>query len=520
MVKFIESRDVPALIKDGATVWSAGVQLAGVAEEAFVELEKAFLAGGHPRDLTFYMPAGQGNFAAKGMARLRHEGLVKRFVAAHYGVGGPAILELVRANQVEAYNWPQGVLAGMPRQIASRRGGVFTKVGLGTFIDPRIEGGKFNARAAEDLVEVRELDGEEYLYFKPPKIDVALIRGTVADERGNITLAREGVMTDPLAIAQAARACGGIVIAQVEEVAQAGSLHPKQVKVPGIAVDYVYVAKPEHHRQSDGAHYNPALAGDLRIPLHHLDPLPLDERKLIARRAAMQLKSGDVLNFGIGMPEGVAAVAAEEGVAHLLTPTIELGPIGGIPGSGDAFPHAFNAEAIVDQSAQFDFYDGGGIDIAFLGLAQADRDGNVNVSKFGGRAVGCGGFINITQNARKVAFMGTFTAGGLKVAFDDGKLRIVQEGRSRKLIERVEQISFSGRVAVGTGQPVLYITERAVFRLTPEGLQLIEVAPGIDVRRDVLGQMEFAPIVRDVAIMDEALLRPVWGRLGALVGGG
>ena len=405
----------------------------------------------------------------------------------------------------------------MPRQVASRRGGVFTKVGIGTFIDPRIEGGKFNQRATEDLIEVRELDGEEYLYFKPPKIDVALIRGITADERGNITLSREGVLTDPLAIAQAARACGGIVIAQVEEIAQAGSLHPKQVKVPGIVVDYVYVAKPEYHRQSDGAHYNPALTGDLKLPLHHLEPMPLDERKVIARRAAVHLKAGNVLNFGIGMPEGVAAVAAEEGVADLLTPTIELGPIGGIPGSGDSFPHAFNAEAIVDQSVQFDFYDRGGIDIAFLGLAQADRHGNVNVSKFGGRPVGCGGFINITQNAKKVAFMGTFTAGGLKVAFDDGKLRIVQEGKSRKLLQRVEQISFSGRYAVQTGQPVLYITERAVFRLTADGLQLIEVAPGIDVQRDVLAQMEFTPIVRDVATMDAALLRPVWGRLKGLI---
>jgi len=516
MAKFIESKDIAGLIKDGDTLYCAGVQLAGMAEEAFVELEKSFLATGHPRDLTVYMAAGQGNFKDKGMAHLRHEGMVKRFVAAHYGVGGPEILELVRANKVEAYNWPQGVLAGMPRQVASRRGGVFTKVGLGTFVDPRIEGGKFNARATEDLIEVRELDGEEVLYFKPPKVDVALIRGTTADERGNITLTREGVLTDALAIAQAARACGGIVIAQVEDLAQAGSLHPKQVAIPGITVDHVFVAKPEYHRQSDGAHYNPALTGDLRIPLHQLQAMPLDERKLIARRAALQLKAGDVLNLGIGMPEGVASVAAEEGMASRLTATIELGPIGGIPGSGDAFPHAFNAEAIVNQSSQFDFYDGGGLDIAFLGLAQADRHGNVNVSKFGGRPVGCGGFINITQNAKKLVFMGTFTAGGLKLAFEGGRLRILQEGKSRKLIKDVEQISFSGAYATRIAQPVLYVTERAVFRLTPEGLQLIEVAPGIDVRRDVLEQMEFAPIVRDVATMDEALLRPVWGGLQAL----
>ena len=247
MVRFIDASDVPALVKDGDTLYTTGMMLAGLAEGALVELEKAFLATGHPRDLSFYTPVGQGNFKDKGMAHFAHEGMTKRIVAAHYGVGGPRLAKLVRNNQVEAYNWPQGVLAVMPRQLAGRHGGVFTKVGLGTFVDPRLEGGKVNARASEDLVEVRHLDGEEYLYFKPPHVNVALIRGTTIDERGNLTLEREGVMTDPLAIAQAARACGGIVIAQVEQVAKAGTLHPKQIKVPGVLIDYAFVARPEHH---------------------------------------------------------------------------------------------------------------------------------------------------------------------------------------------------------------------------------------------------------------------------------
>ncbi len=517
MVKFIEAHEVPGLIRDGDTLYCTGMMMAGLAEEAMVEIEKAFLAGGHPRDLTLYTPVGQGNFKNKGMAHFAHEGLTKRFVAAHFGVGGATLAELIRSNKCEAYNWPQGVLSVMTRQVAGRRGGVFTKVGLGTFVDPRVEGGKVNARAVEDLIEVRQLDGEEWLYFKPPKVNVGLIRGTTADERGNITLDREGVLMEAVNIAQAARACGGIVIAQVEDVAQAGTLHPKQIKVPGVLVDYVYVAKPEHHIQSEKAYFNPALTGDLRMPIHGLQPLPLDERKVIARRASVYLTPGAVLNLGIGMPEGVAAVAAEEGVADQLTLTLETGPIGGIPASGPEFGHSINPEVIVEHTVQFDFYDGGGIDIAFLGLAQADAQGNVNVSKFGGRAVGCGGFINISQNAKKVAFLGTFTAGGLQVAVEDGKLRIVKEGTSRKLIRQVEQISFSGRYAASTGQPVLYITERAVFKLTAEGLELIEIAPGIDLERDVLGQMEFRPLMRDVKTMDEALFRAAWGQLAERV---
>ena len=517
MVRFIDASDVPALVKDGDTLYTTGMMLAGLAEGALVELEKAFLATGHPRDLSFYTPVGQGNFKDKGMAHFAHEGMTKRIVAAHYGVGGPRLAELVRNNQVEAYNWPQGVLAVMPRQLAGRHGGVFTKVGLGTFVDPRLEGGKVNARASEDLVEVRHLDGEEYLYFKPPHVNVALIRGTTIDERGNLTLEREGVMTDPLAIAQAARACGGIVIAQVEQVAKAGTLHPKQIKVPGVLIDYAFVARPEHHTQSEKAHFNPALTGDLKVPTSQIAALPLDERKVIARRAAIYLQPGDVLNLGIGMPEGVAAVAAEEGVADQLTLTLETGPIGGVPAGGFEFGHSVNPEVIVEHSAQFDFYDGGGIDIAYLGLAQADAQGNVNVSKFGGRAVGCGGFINITQNAKKVAFLGTFTAGGLQVAVEDGRLRIVQEGSSRKFIHHVEQVTFSGRYAASVKQPVLYITERAVFRLRSAGLELIEIAPGIDLERDVLAHMDFVPLMRDVKVMDAALFQPVWGRLKELV---
>jgi propionate CoA-transferase len=321
------------------------------------------------------------------------------------------------------------------------------------------------------------------------------------------------VHLEQLQIAQAARACGGIVIAQVEQVVQEGSLHPKRVKVPGYLVDYVVTAGPESHMQSISTVFNPALCGDVRVPVRSLAPMPLDERKVIARRAALDLVPGAITNLGIGIPAGIPSIAAEEGVADLLTLSIESGVNGGIPAQGGDFALAYNAESIIDQSAQFDFYDGGGLDASFLGLAQTDIHGNVNVSMFNGRPVGCGGFINITRSTRKLVFCGTFTAGGLDVAVEDGRLRIVREGRSRKFIEQVEQITFNGIDAAQRGQDVLFVTERAVFRLTPDGLELTEIAPGVDLERDVLAHMGFAPIVRDVRTMDARLFMPAWGGL-------
>ncbi|MEY2632376.1 MAG: hypothetical protein RIR00_1030 [Pseudomonadota bacterium] len=518
MARLIPPGDVGALIPNGGTVYCTGMGLAGFAEEAALAIRESFLTTGHPRGLTLYHSTGVGNGRDRGVHHFALEGLLKRIVGGHFGVGGPELMRLIMANKIEAYNLPQGALVLMPRQIAGRRPGFITKVGLGTFVDPRIEGGKVNAAAQDDLVELLELDGEEWLRYRTPKVDVALLRGSVADEKGNVTMAREGVLLEALSIAQAARASGGIVIVQVEHIVKSGTLHPKDVKIPGILVDYLVVGRPEYHLQTMGTYFNPVYAGDIKVPTRSLAPLPLDERKLIARRAALELKPGAVVNLGIGMPEGVAAIAAEEKIEHLLALTLETGPIGGVPASGLDFGHAANAEAVVEQPYQFDFYDGGGIDVAFLGLAQSDRDGNVNVSKFSGRPVGCGGFINITQNARKVVFCGTFTAGGLEIAVEDGRLRIVREGRNRKFLEQVEQITFSGRYAAGVGQSVLYVTERAVFRLTAEGLELQEIAPGIDIERDILPHMAFPPLIRDVRTMEAGLFQPHWGQLAAELG--
>jgi len=517
MAKVIKAEEVAALIKDGSTFYTCGFGLACFAEEVAIALEKSFLETGHPRDLTIYYSAGTGNFKDKGLNHFAHEGMLKRIIGGHFGACGVDFARLVAENKIEAYNWPQGVLAVLPRNIAGRRGGLLTKVGLETFVDPRIEGSKANEKAKEDLIEYVQFAGEEWLYYKAPKVDVALIRGTVADENGNLTQTNEGILTETLSVAQAAKACGGIVIAQVKHIVKAGSLHPKQIKVPGISIDYIVVAQPENHYQTMGTRYNPVFAGDLKIPISSLKPLELDERKLVCRRAAMELSPNVVVNLGIGMPDGVSAIAAEEKVDHLMHLTTESGGIGGVPAPGLDFGHAINADAIIEHQFQFDFYDGGGIDITFLGLAQTDSSGNVNVSKFSGRAVGCGGFINITQNAKKVVFCGTFTAGGLVTEIADGKLKIVKEGKSKKFVTAVEQITFSGKYATKIGQPVLYVTERAVFKLTPEGLELIEIAPGVDLEKDILQQMEFMPIIRNVKLMDPAIFQEKLGELESII---
>jgi propionate CoA-transferase len=429
---------------------------------------------------------------------------VRRAIGGHWALV-PKLAKLALDNQVEAYNLPLGCIAQLYRDIAARRAGLLSRVGLRTFVDPRQDGGKINAHTTEDLVELLHVDGQEYLLYKAFPIHIALIRGTTADTAGNITMEREALTLDALPAAMAAKNSRGFVIVQVERIAQAGSLDARRVQVPGVLVDCVVLAEPENHRQTYGVAHNGAFSGQIRVPMDRIAPLPLDERKIIARRAALELPMGGVVNLGIGMPEGVAAVAAEEKVLRYVTLTAEPGVIGGMPQGGLNFGAALNPDAVIQQNQQFDFYDGGGLDLAVLGMAQTDGEGNVNVSRFGGRLAGAGGFINISQNSRKVVFTGAFAAGGLVTAVEDGKLRIVHEGRSRKFIERVEQITFSGGFAGETGQNVLYVTERCVFRRTAEGVELIEVAPGIDIDRDILAQMDFRPIVREPMAMNSGL---------------
>jgi propionate CoA-transferase len=510
--KVVSAAEAIAILRDADTLCCSGFGSNGVPMELILALEKRFLETGTPRDLTLLFGGGPGDGATGGVNHLALEGMLKRVIGGHYGLV-PQIGKMALASKVEAYNLPLGVVSHLYRDIACGLPGTASKVGLGTFVDPRLEGGKIGNKTKEDIVSVIELGGQELLYYKTLPISVAFIRGTSADAEGNITMERETLTQDVLAIATATKNSGGFVIAQVERIAERGSLNPRRVKVPGILVDCVVVAQPENHPQNLNGPYNPAFSAEVRVPLDALAPMPLDERKVIARRAAFELLPNSVVNLGIGMPEGVAAIANEEKILKYMTLTAEPGVIGGMPASGVNFGAATNPDAVIDMNQQFDFYDGGGLDLACLGLAECDPQGSINVSRFGPKLAGAGGFINITQNSRTVVFVGTFTAGGLKVAVEDGKVRIVQEGRARKFVQKIEQVTFSGPYAASTGQNVLYVTERCVFKLTAQGLELIEVAPGINIEQDILAQMDFKPIMNQPQTMDARIFLPEAMRL-------
>ncbi|MTJ83650.1 MAG: acyl CoA:acetate/3-ketoacid CoA transferase [Telmatospirillum sp.] len=517
MSKVISISDAAALIKDGATLCASALTLAGWPEEIAVGIEKRFKETGHPANLTLVHASGVGDWKTKGTQHFASPGMVRRWIGGHTGLA-PDMARHIIDGGCEGYCLPQGAICQLWREIAAHRPGLITKIGLGTFVDPRLEGGKMNKATTEDIVKVIELEGEEWMFYPSFKIDVAIIRGTTADENGNLTVDDEGALLECLPLAQAAKNSGGVVIAEVEYLAKAGSLHPKKVRVPGVLIDHIVVAPVDNHWQSAATRFNPAFSGDLKVPLDSIPEMPLDERLIIARRAAMELELGSVVNLGIGIPQGVATVAALEKAEDLLTLTTESGTIGGIPASGENFGMSYNAEAFVEQHAQFDWYDGGGLDHAFLGAAEVDPTGNVNVSKFKGRCVGCGGFINITQNAKKVVYCGTFTAGGLKIAVTDGRLVILQEGKGKKYVSKVEQVTFSGAYAKKTHQPVLFITERAVFELQDGFVTLTEVAPGVSVENDILPHMEFTPrISPDLKSMPAEIFRPQWGGLRALL---
>ncbi|WP_036290766.1 acyl CoA:acetate/3-ketoacid CoA transferase [Methylosinus sp. PW1] len=503
--KVITADEAIALISENDVLTTTGFVQSCIPEALHAALEKRFVETGGPRGLTLIMTAGAGDSKGLGTGRLHHEGLLRRVIAGNFG-RMPKVAQAAAENKILGYNLPQGVISQLYRACAAGQPGLFSKVGLYTYVDPRFGGGRVNEVTTEEIVKHVVIDEEEWLFYTATKIDVAFIRGTSADPSGNISMEKEALTLDVLAQAMAAHNNGGIVIAQVERIVEAGSIRPKDVKVPGILVDCVVVAdQPELHRMNYGVMYNPALAGEIRVPVESMAKMPLDARKIIARRAAFELPPNGVVNLGVGAPEGIAAVANEEKLTPFITLTTEAGAIGGVLASGSSFGSATNADSIIDQNTQFDFYDGGGLDMTCLGMAECDEQGNVNTSRFGGRLNGCGGFINISQNARSVVFAGTFTAGGLDIAIQDGEVKILKEGRARKFLKFVEQVTFSGKYAQKREQPVIYVTERCVFQLTKEGLELIEIAPGIDIERDILPHMDFKPIVKHPILMDKRI---------------
>ncbi len=508
-MKIISHAEAAELIQDGWTVSTSGFTGSGHPEGLSSAIEQRFLATGHPRNLTLLYAAGQGDRATKGTGRFGHVGLVKRIIGGHWGAA-PRLGALAVANEIEAYNWPQGVVAQMFRAIAGKKPGVISQIGLHTFVDPRYDGGRLNARTTEELVELVMLGGKECLFYPAFPLDCAILRGTSCDPDGNISMEHEVFHNDVLSLAQAARNSGGIVIVQVKRMVEKHSIHPHLVRIPGILVDYVSVVEnPEHHWQTYGEDHNPAYTGDRREQPHEVKALPLDLRKVVQRRAMFELRKWKrpIVNLGTGMPAGVGQVAREEGLSDFVL-TVESGPIGGTPAQSPSFGASANPDAIVSHAEQFDFYDGGGLDISFLGLAEMDLHGNVNVSKFGDRVAGVGGFINITQTAKEVVFMGSLTAKGLEVRAADGKLEIVREGAVKKVVHKVEHLSFNGPYTVGKGTKVLYVTERAVFELRDGRLTLTEIAPGIDLQRDVIAQLAApVPVADDLRTMDERIFR-------------
>lgn len=505
--KFISAAEAAALIPDNITLATGGFIGIGFAEALAKAIEQRFLETGSPNNLTLFYAAGQGDAKTRGLNHFGHAGMVKRVIGGHWGLA-PKLGELAISNQIEAYNLPQGVICHMFRDIAAGKPGTLTHVGLHTFVDPRVEGGRINERSTEPRVELLQVAGNDYLFYPALPLQIALLRGTTADSQGNISMEREALPLEALSIAQAVHNSGGKVFVQVERRTESHTLTPDRIRIPGILVDHVILSAAEDHPQTFAEQYNPTYTGELRSSPGDSLKAPLDARKIIGRRALLELKSGATVNLGIGMPEMVAIVAGEENRLSEITLTVEPGGIGGQPASGLSFGAVSNPVSIIDQPAQFDFYDGGGLDQAFLGLAETCPEGHVNVSRFGSKLAGAGGFINITQNTRDLYFLGTFTSGNQQLEVSDGALRITQSGPMKKFRTQVQQITFNGRYAMQRGQRVTFITERAVFRLTSDGLMLTEIAPGVSLQRDILDQMEFEPLVSpELTEMDAQLFR-------------
>ncbi|WP_018924884.1 acyl CoA:acetate/3-ketoacid CoA transferase [Salsuginibacillus kocurii] len=496
-------------IQPRSTLAVCGFTLMGACEDILKAIEDRYLEKKEPSHLTLLHAAGHSD-RENGIEHLAHEGLVEKIIGSHWGLA-PKWGSLISTNKVEAHCLSQGQLTHLFRDMASGKPGTYTKVGLNTFLDPVLEGGRMNAKALEkeSLVDRIKIKNEDYLFYNMVPIDVCIIRGTSGDEYGNITMEEEALKLESLAVAQATKRFGGTVIVQVKNYVERGSLKAKNVVIPGTCVDVVVETEDSYlnHRQTSSTAYNPKYTGEARVPTNKMEALPLNMRKVIGRRAACELFPDAIVNLGTGIPgDTIGPVSSEEGVLQDINLTIESGAIGGVPKGGTDFGISENPEAIIEHPSQFDFYNGRGVDITFMGGAEIDGEGNVNVSKFGKVTTGCGGFIDITQNAHKVVYCLTFTASGLRTTVGDGKLTIDQEGSVKKFKGKVSQITFSGHNAVQNQQEVYIVTERAVFQLGENGLVLTEIAPGVELQKDVLDQMECkCEVSKDLKEMDASI---------------
>jgi len=515
--KVIDVSEALDIIKDGDTIAISAAGVVGYPEYIVKSLEDRYLETQHPAGLTLYSGCGHGNPVAYGTGeRFGHPGFLKRTVCTHPNVT-KILGKFIDSGEIEGYCFPQGVLNQLYRCMGAKQPGLLTKIGIGTYIDPRQDGGKLNSNTTEDLVELVTVDGEEYLFFKSKPINVTIIRGTTADEFGNMTIEEEALKFETLEIALAAKASGGKVIVQVKNAVEGGTLKAKEVVIPGEIVDAVVVCKePDlYHMQTAAIIYSPYLSGELKSPPGDIaEPKAvLAAEDIICRRAVYELRRGAIVNVGVGIGAGIGVVADVEGITNDLTFTLELGTFGGTPQGGPNFGSARNVTAYVAHPSMFDFYHGGGLDIAVLGAAQIDATGNVNVSKIAGRAAGQGGFIDISQCAKKVVFCTTFTTKGVETAVENGRLIIESDGSIQKIVEKVDQITFNGTLSREKAQEVVICTERAVFHLVKDGVMLTEIAPGVDLDKDILGKMGFKPIISDgLKEMDARIFTP--GRMG------
>jgi len=500
---FVNAKEAVDLIPDGSCLCCIGMTLISASETILTEIERRFLEEGHPRDLTFLHTCGQAAMKQPGgMTHLAHEGLLKRVIGGHWGQS-PKMMDLISGNKIEAFNLPQGQMANMFHSMALREPGKLSKIGLGTYVDPRVEGAKMNQRTKDcghEVVAIVNVDGEEYIQYKPVPIDTLILRGTYCDEFGNLSTEEEGMVLEVLPAVMATKRWGGKVIAQVKSVVEHGTIKAKEVTVPGVFIDAVVVCDDvfKNHRQTYSWYYDPAYCGKVRVPMNAINPAPMSERKVIGRRALMLLEKDSIINIGTGIPNDVVGpIMAEENVSDLVSVTVESGIYGGVPASTIDFGIAANMDALIGHDRQFEFYNGTGVDYTFMGAGEMDQYGNVNATRMGTRAPGAGGFIDITSTAKNVVFCSTFTGGGLKVDFGPDGVNIRQEGSFIKLVKNVQQISYNGKLAQERGQRMFFVTERAIFQLTKDGPMLIEIAKGVDLQKDILDKMEFKPLIAE-----------------------